>query len=154
MLLQECLEKDECITATQIEMLPFIDSDTIVEEATSTYWHSKACPAFTDSTGTYGRGFWYRLTGTGSCITASTAGSGINTVVGVYEGECDEDDLVCVTNNDDAMSSSSSLVTWPSTAGSTYRILVAGYGDEIGSYNLNITVRGNKRSNSFLANSS
>lgn len=130
------MEKDECVAPAEIESLPFYDSDSLVN-ASATYWLSRECPAVAYS---MGHGFWYRLTGTGSCITASTAGSALNdTMIGVFQGECD--DLVCVANNDDAMNSSSSLVTWRSAAGTSYRIFVAGYGYEVGPYNLNVTVR-------------
>lgn len=132
------MEKDECVAPSEITTLPFYDSDSL-ENATSIYWYSRECPVF-PATGTLGRGFWYQLTGTGSCITASTAGSVIDTVIGVYKGDCHEDELVCMANNDDAMDSFSSFVAWRSTAGTIYRILVAGYGDETGRYNLNVTV--------------
>lgn len=135
--ISDCLERDECIKPAKIDELPFYVSDT-TENSTATFWHSSACTEFYTAY-SFGYGYWYELSGTGSCIKASTAGSEINTVMGVYTGE-DCEDLTCVSfNDDDELNSNSSLVSWQSTEGTQYRIHVAGYALEKGPFNLNIT---------------
>jgi subtilisin-like proprotein convertase family protein len=79
---------------------------------------------------------WYTVSGTGYGITASLCGSGYDTKIEVYTGDCGA--LVCVGGNDDACGLQSEL-TWTSTLGETYRIRVHGFVGETGAYNLAIT---------------
>ncbi len=86
-------------------------------------------------------GVWYRVVGNGGMITVSLCGSGYDTKVGVFTGTCGA--LTCVTGNDDSDESgdfsSQSQVTFPSTAGTTYLILVTGFSTNTGSFTMNVT---------------
>ncbi|MCF8258469.1 MAG: proprotein convertase P-domain-containing protein [Flavobacteriales bacterium] len=79
---------------------------------------------------------WYTVSGTGYGITASLCGSGYDTKIAVFTGDCGA--LVCVGGNDDVCGLQSEL-TWTSTLGETYRIRVHGFGGATGAYNLAIT---------------
>lgn len=81
-------------------------------------------------------GVWYRVVGTGGNITASLCGSGYDTRIRVYKGNCGT--LTCVTGNDDYCGLGSRVV-WTSVLSTTYFILVHGYGSAVGAYTLSIT---------------
>ncbi len=81
-------------------------------------------------------GVWYRITGTGAAMTASLCGSAYDTQLRVFSGTCAA--LVCVTGNDD-FCGLQSQVTWASTAGVIYYILVYGFGTSSGAYTLSLT---------------
>ena len=130
---------DECVSPARISELPFNESNVITENATRAYWPAIKCPLFQVPFHGNGFGLWYELTGTGSCMTASTEGSEIDTVLGVYAGD-DCSDHACIGNNDDH-EGFSSQVTWRSNFGTTYKIHVGGYNHEMGAYDLNVTVR-------------
>jgi hypothetical protein len=88
-------------------------------------------------------GVWYKVTGTGNTITASTCDAGTNydTKLQVWCNSCDVP--ICVTGNDDdfgcTYSSLQSTVTWCSEDGTDYLILVAGYDVDVGDFVLNIS---------------
>ena len=70
-------------------------------------------------------GVWYKITGNGQQMTASTCGSGDTKMI-VYSGSCAG--LSCVGGNDDngpACSGTASSVSWTSVNGTTYYVLVA-----------------------------
>jgi hypothetical protein len=75
---------------------------------------------------TSGKGVWYSFTGSGTETTVSTCNPGTNfdTKVLVYEGSCES--LSCVAGNDDDCGLQSS-VTFESTEGVTYYVLVTGF---------------------------
>ena len=85
-------------------------------------------------------GTWFEFTGRNSCINLSTVGSDLDTVIAVYEGDCDN--LVCLTGADDTNADLTSEILFFAKLGTHYRVLV---GNSIfqgrGTYNLNLTVR-------------
>lgn len=83
-----------------------------------------------------GGGVWFRFVGTGVNTTASLCGSGYDTKIRVYTGACGA--LVCTVGNDD-FCGLQSQVTWMAAVGTTYRILVHGFGAAAGAYTLNLT---------------
>ncbi|QQR87802.1 MAG: hypothetical protein IPJ76_06145 [Flavobacteriales bacterium] len=91
---------------------------------------------FCNTTDGTGGGAWYRFTGTGNPVIASLCGSGYDTKIRVYTGTCAA--LVCTIGNDD-FCGLQSQVTWTSVLGTTYYILVHGFGAAAGAYTLNIT---------------
>lgn len=91
---------------------------------------------FCGTTDGTGGGVWYHFVGTGGSITASLCGSAYDTKIRVYTGTCAA--LACVVGNDD-FCGLQSQVTWLSTLGVTYRILVHGFGATTGNYTLSIT---------------
>lgn len=83
-----------------------------------------------------GGGVWYEFTGTGDFVTASLCGSAFDTRIRVFTGTCPA--LVCQVGNDDDCGIQSE-VQFPSIAGTTYYILVHGFGSAAGDYTLSIT---------------
>ncbi len=83
-----------------------------------------------------GPNVWYSIVGTGGDITASLCGSGYDTQLAIFEGDCSSPfPVVC---NDDFCGLSSE-VTWTSTAGTNYLIMVDGFFGGNGDYTLNVT---------------
>ena len=105
-----------------------------------------AAPSCLSAPGTAG-GVWYKVTGTGAYLQATTCGAGTNfdTQLHVYTGSCAA--LTCVTSNDDysstpytcSSSSLRSIVEWCSNPGQTYYILLSGYNAASGSYDLSLS---------------
>jgi len=101
-----------------------------------------------DNVGTCGTsntapGVWYSVVGDGGQITASTCNqASYDTKISVFTGSCGA--LSCVGGNDDGVGCSafSSEVTFPTTAGTTYLILVHGFGSANGDFNLTVTCSG------------
>ena len=89
------------------------------------------------STGTGGAS-WYTFTGDGADWTASTVSGGTNydTKLWIFEGACGS--LNCVAGNDD-FSGVQSQVTFPTTVGLTYYVIVGGYSSSEGNYDLTLT---------------
>ncbi len=81
-------------------------------------------------------GVWYSLAGFNGEVTLSLCGSGYDTKIGVFTGSCGA--LTCVTGNDD-FCGLQSQVTFPSSAGNTYYILVTGFSTNTGAFTLNST---------------
>ena len=81
-------------------------------------------------------GVWYRLEGSGQQVRAQTCESSFDTRLSVYEGACDQ--LICVTNNDDFCGLQSG-VEWTAKDGSSYFVLVHGFGQSLGSFTLAIS---------------
>lgn len=84
-------------------------------------------------------GLWYSFVGNGANNTLSLCGSGYDTEIGVFTGTCAT--LVCVTANDD-FCGLQSQVTFATTLGTTYYILVTGFGTASGAFTLNRTSAG------------
>jgi len=87
-------------------------------------------------------GVWYRFIGTGQTVSISTCNAFTNydTKLGVFTGTCGA--LTCVTGNDDAtcaISGLRSLVTFATTSGTTYYILVTGFSTASGNFQLDVT---------------
>ncbi|MDG1331973.1 MAG: HYR domain-containing protein, partial [Crocinitomicaceae bacterium] len=81
---------------------------------------------------------WYTFTGDGANWTASTVSGGTNydTKIWVYEGTCGS--LLCVTGNDD-FSGVQSQVSFLTTLGTTYYVVVGGFSANEGNYDLTLT---------------
>jgi hypothetical protein len=99
--------------------------------ATSASDPSALCGADPD-----GNGVWYVFAGDGNSITASLCGSSYDTQINVYSGSCAA--LTCIGGNDD-FCGANSQITFTSTLGVNYYILVNGYAAESGNYSLSIT---------------
>ncbi len=78
-------------------------------------------------------GVWYSMVGDGSNTTLSLCGSGYDTKIGVFSGSCAG--LTCVTGNDD-FCGLQSQVTFTTTVGTNYYILVTGFGTGSGAFSL------------------
>ncbi|MDO7849881.1 T9SS type A sorting domain-containing protein, partial [Hymenobacter sp. M29] len=88
-----------------------------------------------------GGGVFYSVVGTGRAITVSTcaAATSFDTKLFVYRGGCGA--FICVAANDDitcAARQYASGVTFNSTLGTTYYIMVSGYGTANGTFALNV----------------
>lgn len=96
-------------------------------------------------------GVWYKFTGNGQQVTMTTcdANTTFDTKILVYTGSCSS--LTCVTGNDDmsgcGFGSFRSSVTFPSTNGQTYYVLVCGFGSATGTFGLNVSCAGGSVAN-------
>jgi hypothetical protein len=84
-------------------------------------------------------GVWYVFTGTGTPATVSTCDqANFDTKLSVFSGSCGQ--LVCVGGNDDftGCSGFTSQITFPTTAGTDYYVLVHGFGTATGSFSLSL----------------
>jgi subtilisin-like proprotein convertase family protein len=87
-------------------------------------------------------GVWYSFVGTGDGITLSTCAAGTNfdTKLNVYSGTCAS--LVCVTGNDNnatcSTNANSSALSFNSTLGTQYYVLVSGNSAANGNFDLSI----------------
>ena len=87
-----------------------------------------------------GPGVWYRVTGTGHMITATTnnAATDYDTKLHVYCANCDYS--VCITGDDDSGGgANTSEVVWCSREGDEYLIFVSGFGGDTGNFGLEIS---------------
>jgi len=90
--------------------------------------------------GRIGRTVWYRVVPASSgTLTASTAGSGFDTVLAVYRGTS-LSGLTSLDCNDDSGGTSQSRVVASVTAGQTYYVQVGGHRNASGSYALSLTL--------------
>jgi hypothetical protein len=91
-------------------------------------------------------GVWYKITGTGTSITANTCGgtSNFDTRLHIYSGTCSSLLNVGCNNNGCGLQSS---VTWNSVAGTTYYILVNGSSNNTGLFTLTVSCSGDRCSN-------
>jgi hypothetical protein len=84
-------------------------------------------------------GVWYRIIGTGGDITVDTCtGTSFDTKISVYTDGCDPVATTCVGGNDDFCGLQSS-VTWTSSPGVEYLVLVHAYGGATGDFTLTST---------------
>ncbi|MEQ1643939.1 MAG: Ig-like domain-containing protein, partial [Pyrinomonadaceae bacterium] len=95
-------------------------------------------PTCTTTFGTSG-GVWYEYTGDGGTATMSLCGSSYDTKIGVFTGSCGT--LSCVAGNDD-FCGLQSQVSFPTTAGTVYRILVTGFSTNTGNFTLTASTTG------------
>jgi len=87
-------------------------------------------------------GVWYKVVGTGNTITITFCDplTAYDTEVGVFcHPHCDS--LVCVTSDDDFCTTPglASQVTWCSTLGAEYKVLVAAFGTGTGTFAFTVT---------------
>lgn len=81
---------------------------------------------------------WYTVTGDGNTWEVeTTGGSNYDTKIWVYEGSCSA--LTCVTGNDDGGAGTLSLVSFGTTVGTTYYVIVGGFGGNEGTYEMTFT---------------
>ena len=80
---------------------------------------------------------WYTFTGDGYWWTASTVNnySNYDTRIWILEGTCDT--LICVGENDDFVGLLS-RIDFQTSIGTTYYVVVGGFDDEEGDYELNL----------------
>lgn len=86
------------------------------------------------------RGLWYSFSGNGDDATLSTClNSGYDTKLSVFTGSCSA--LTCVAGNDDGPNcpGNTSEVTFQTTAGTDYLVLVHGYDADEGDFLLRLT---------------
>src|SRR5262249_1266707 len=83
-------------------------------------------------------GVWYTVIGTGNTMTASLCNANTNydTKISVFCPDCATP--VCVAGNDDFCGLQSE-VSWCSSAGQTYLILVHGFGGDSGPFQLDVS---------------
>ncbi len=82
-------------------------------------------------------GVWYMFAGDGSIVTASLCnGTAYDSKLNVYSGDCST--LLCVDGNDD-FCGLASQISFPTTVGTNYYILVNGYSVATGDFQLEIT---------------
>ncbi len=92
-----------------------------------------ACFGFTSTA----PGVWYKVIGTGSTITATTCSDAdYDTKISVYCSGCVSP--LCIDANDDYCGVRSQ-VSWCSAPGQVYLVLVHGYGDQVGTFELDVT---------------
>ena len=82
-------------------------------------------------------GVWYTFVGNGQLVTLNTCtGTSYDSKIGVFSGTCAA--LVCVTGNDD-FCGLQSQVNFPSVLGTTYYVIVTGFGTATGAFTLTMT---------------
>ncbi len=86
-------------------------------------------------------GVWYSFAGNGDIVTVSLCGSGFDTQLQVFSGNCNG--LVCVAGNDDNFAAcgagNNSQLVFVSDASTDYLIYVNGYGANTGDFNIELT---------------
>lgn len=113
--------------------------------------------AFTCGTDISAPGLWYTFVGNGqNAIIATCTQYGYDTKLNAYSGSCSN--LTCITGIDDYCNTGS-LISFPTTNGVNYYILVQGWGGQVGSYTLTRTcysgpfycaAQGNNHSNEWI----
>ncbi|MBK7268564.1 MAG: T9SS type A sorting domain-containing protein [Flavobacteriales bacterium] len=99
-------------------------------------------------TGVTAPGLWYTVVGTGGNMTISLCGSAYDTKLGVYTTP-DCVTYTCVTGNDDAVAPSAcafslqSEVSFLSTLGTTYHVVVNGFSGATGAFTMEVVCAGN-----------
>jgi hypothetical protein len=123
----------ECSNAIALSpMAPCGDTQTV---SGSTVGGTPSTEAFCGTSLGTGGANWYTFTGDGTSWTASTVSAGTNydTKLWIYEGACGV--LNCVTGNDD-FTGVQSQVTFLTTLGTTYYVVVGGFSGNEGNYDL------------------
>lgn len=125
---------DTCATATLLNCNDIVSGSTVGA--------TPETALFCGTSDGTGGAVWYRFIGTGNEIELTTCAALTNydTKLRVYTGDCGN--LVCVTGNDDASCSFGGLrsrVTWISTVGVEYLIMVHGFSGSQGTYELVLT---------------
>ncbi len=133
------IENDDCADAIAIDCGESVTGSTTGASAESV--------SFCGTSLTTAGGVWYSVEGTGADITVTTCnpGTDYDTKLGVFSGSCGS--LTCVGGNDDSTDPGCQLgtlnrfskVTFASTAGTTYYILVTGFSTNTGNFELSVT---------------
>jgi gliding motility-associated-like protein len=124
---------DLCSEALNISLLPY-DSGTVSNSCAQ----NETMP--TSSCSTIGATVWYEFTGTGNQMTISTdnVGTSLDTELRLFSGTCAS--LTEMSCDDDSGSGSTSVITFCSTASTTYYVVVGYYSSTLsyGNYQLSI----------------
>ncbi|MCA9245120.1 MAG: hypothetical protein KDA32_14270, partial [Phycisphaerales bacterium] len=129
---------DDCTGAIAVAIPSITAGDTTTATA-------DVAPFCGTSDGT-GGGLWYSVIGDGTTLTATTcsAATTFDTKLRVYTGDCNA--LVCEGGNDDdsscTFSSLRSTVSWCSSVGVEYKILVHGFSTATGQFELTVSSSG------------
>jgi len=126
------LSNDYCTTA-----VPIACGSTITGNTTGALSDSSLGACGGQSGLAPGNGIWYTIPGDGSLITLDLCASTFDTKVHVYSGTCNNS-LLCVANNDDACGSQSK-VSFLSSPGLNYFILVSGSNFSNGDFNMDVS---------------
>lgn len=114
---------DNCANAIAIGSLPYSSGSVY------NYCTSNDVPGSTTTCGAHYNNIWYRVTGTGDQLTASTCNAAsFDTEIHVYTGSCGSMTEVFCNDDYSGCSGNSSNLSWCSTAGTTYYISVGSYG--------------------------
>lgn len=107
----------------------------IANPSTTTGNTASACltPETTTCQAYSSNGMWYSVVGDGQQYTASLCGSSYDTWVSVYSGTCGA--MTCIVQNDD-FCGLQSQVSWCTTVGTTYYILVNGFSTASGTWTM------------------
>ncbi|HEY9114577.1 MAG TPA: choice-of-anchor D domain-containing protein [Bacteroidales bacterium] len=117
---------DACDDAIAIDCGTSIDGYTIL----ATIDNVVTCGGVSNT----GPGVWYSIVGNGYPLTLSTCtAASFDTKISVFSGACDA--LVCEGGNDNSCGSSAAL-TFATTVGTTYYVLVHGAGTSTGTFTL------------------
>lgn len=123
-----CIANDACADAESVTLPAVIQGATINASLDAGL---PACGSAIDSPGV-----WYTVTGTGDLLSASLCGgASYNSRISVFEGSCGN--FTCVADANDTCGNRES-VSWCSTNGARYFILVHGVGGEEGTFSLNV----------------
>jgi hypothetical protein len=115
--------------------------------------------AFTCGTDITAPGLWYTFVGNGqNTVIATCSQYSFDTKLNAYSGTCSS--LTCVTGIDDYCNTGS-LISFPTTNGVTYYVLVQGWDGQVGSYTITRTCysgpfycpsQGNNSANEWVSN--
>lgn len=124
-----CVPNDTCATARSVAVPSSTSGATIGATVDAGL---PSCQVAVDSPGV-----WYTVTGNGGVITASLCGAAsYDTRLTVFQGACGS--LSCVRGVNNTCGNNES-VSWCSTSGTPYRILVHGAGGADGTFTLSMT---------------
>lgn len=86
-------------------------------------------------------GVWYSLVGTGDVVTIDTCGSStdFDTKLHVLAGDCSNNTCVAANDDDPGCTDFRSKVSFVSTQGANYLILVSGFGGATGNFELTVS---------------
>lgn len=127
---------DDCANAIPVD-IPSSNSGTTLA---ASFDDAPTCYTFVSAPGV-----WYSLTGTGNQITASTCAdyTDFNTQINIYSGSCGQ--FICVAGNDNncgiggGIHPYNSTATFCSEVGEVYYILVQGFYNDMGNFQLDIS---------------
>ncbi len=127
-----CTANDTCAAATSVTATTVINGSTVNTNPESGL---PACGLFGAST--VSGGVWYTVTGTGGLMTASLCtGTSYNSHLSVFQGACNTLSCVAGVNNTCGQNES---ISWCSTSGATYKILVHGATGLTGAFRLTMS---------------
>lgn len=122
---------DLCVNAIEFPCNGSVTGTTLFSSSDG----APACDGFSNTS----IGVWYKFTGTGFPVTISSCGGATwDNKISVYTGSCGA--FTCVAaDDDDCDPGLQALVDFASTAGTTYYILVHGFGTAAGDFTLTLS---------------